>query len=1859
MSSGKSWWSSSKRERQSRKRVTRNSGATRSRRSSLAFDRLESRKLLAVTPVGGEFLINSYTAGDQYYESVAMDADGDFVAVWQSEGQDGSGGGIYGQRFNAAGVAQGDEFRVNTFTVGVQDFPTVAMTADGDFVIAWESNGQDGDGFGIYARRYNAAGVPAGAEFQVNSYTSGDQRFPKLGLDPTGNFVATWSSLGQDGSDWGVYAQRFNADGLAQGNEIQVNSYTTGHQANSAVAIDASGDFVVSWTSDGQDGNSWGIFAQRFNSTGIAQGDEFQVNTYTMDYQTGPAVGIDAVGNFVVIWQSMWQDGELKGIYAQRYNNSGVAQGGEFRVNTHTPGEQFNASIAMEPDGDFVVTWTSDWQDGWGYGVYAQRYDAAGVARGGEFRVNSRTEDDEKNSSVGVNSDGDFVITWISRNQDGEGWGIYGQLFDETAGAFRVNATIENGQEKPAIAMDADGDFVAVWESANQDGSLGGVYGQRFNAAGIALGPEFLVTTNTVGSQLGPTIAMDADGDFVVAWSDALYRGIYAQRFNAAGVRLGGEFRVDSAPGGGSKEQASIAMDADGDFVVTWQWWNGPNEDGWGVYAQRFDVAGVALGTEFRVNTHTTNIQLFPSVAMSADGDFVIAWQSNQQDGDGYGVYAQRYSGSGEIRGPEFRVNTTTLNWQGAPAVAMNAAGDFVVTWQSNQEGGGNGIFGQRFDFAGVPVGGEFNVNTFTTGEQRNSSVAMNAEGDFVVTWQSNAQDGSGEGIYAQKYHSSGLTQGGEFLVNTYTTNSQVSPAVAMDATGDFVITWQSSQDWDGYSFSNGIFAKRFGAAFDSAGPIVSAVMDGHRQVVSGGRLTSTLTSLTVVFSENLNVAGGVTGASSVTNPANWQITKDGVDLSSSLSGVSFGYNELTNRYEAILNFNTVLTAGTYQLKALSNIRDLSGNGLDGDLNGVPGGSYLHAFAIANVVTSGSEMLVNTTTTGSQYKSRIAVDADGDYVVAWSSYGQDGSGYGIYAQRYNAAGIAQGGEIHVSTFTLNWQHQAAVAMDADGDFVIAWQSHLQDGDGYGIYAQRFNSAGIPQGGEFRVNSYTSNNQEKPSVAMDANGDFVVTWSSYGQDGSFGGIFAQRYNAAGESQGTEFQVNATSNNRQESPVVAMDGDGDFVIAWQWAGRDGSLYGIYAQRFNAAGIRQGAEFRVNSYTTGSQNSPAIAMDAAGDFVITWTSEGGQDGDGDGVYAQRFNAAGFAIGNEFPVNTFTAESQRYSAVAMDADGDFIVTWTSYGNQGGEICGTYAQRYSEAGIAQGGEFRVNTYTADLQKFSTVAMDAAGDFVMTWSSQAQDSAWGMGVYSQRYLADFPVNVSASGILTITGTDLADEITASILNPVGETPKLWIARNGVHYSLDQTKVNYVAIDGLGGDDTLTLANSLVINSMLQGADGNDIITGGKGNDLLVGGSGNDTYLFDTDLVLGNDTIDESGGGIDTLDFSSTSSRSIAINLANASAQIVTAGNHSLALSSATTIENVIGGSAGDNLVGNNLGNSLFGGPGNDRLTGGFGDDQLFGESGNDTYLFQDYGTSESDLISDTAGIYDLIDFSQASMGINLNLGSTTLQTLNSRHQIRLAQGDAIEAAVGGRGNDTLRGNALNNRLLGGGGNDALVGGAGNDVLIGGARNDRYFFDADTDLGSDTIIEVPDAVGGVDVLDFSTTTTVGVDIDLSKTEEQEVVLGKLKLTLGSPIAIEGVNGTGLADMITGNSLNNLLLGGAGDDVIDAGPGLDLVIGGLGADDISGGEGDDLLISGRTSYDNNLPQLFSLQKAWVSIWDYPTKVSRLRTGTGVAQLALGVTVFDDGEGNSISGNTGRDWFFAQLAQISDLAVDEEVN
>jgi hypothetical protein len=397
----------------------------------------------------------------------------------------------------------------------------------------------------------------------------------------------------------------------------------------------------------------------------------------------------------------------------------------------------------------------------------------------------------------------------------------------------------------------------------------------------------------------------------------------------------------------------------------------------------------------------------------------------------------------------------------------------------------------------------------------------------------------------------------------------------------------------------------------------------------------------------------------------------------------------------------------------------------------------------------GPEFRVNTTTSHNEVRSSVAMDADGDFVAVWTSYVPAPADGGVppigdvFAQRYSAAGVPQGVEFRVNTTTTNSQRLADVTMDDAGNFVVAWTSDGQDGAFDGIFVRRYNAAGVPQSGELQVNTFTSSNQVGPSVAMDSNGDFVVVWTSYLQEGSDPNIYAQRYNAVGVRQGGEFRVNAQTTGTHNTPSVAMDDAGNFVIAWTDFVQDGSGLGVYARRYNAAGAAQGTEFRVNTFTTSSQSLPCVAVDADGDSVIAWQSLG-QDGSGYGVYAKRYNSVGVPQGSEFRANTFTPNPQTHASAAIDADGDFVIAWSSL--QDGSDYGSYAQSYNLAGVAEGAEFRVNSFTTGFQGESSAAMDNDGNAVIAWTSDAQDGFAG-GIYAQRYAGPVAPAISSSTFL--------------------------------------------------------------------------------------------------------------------------------------------------------------------------------------------------------------------------------------------------------------------------------------------------------------------------------------------------------------------------------------------------------------------------------------------------------------------------------------------------------------------------------
>ena len=400
---------------------------------------------------------------------------------------------------------------------------------------------------------------------------------------------------------------------------------------------------------------------------------------------------------------------------------------------------------------------------------------------------------------------------------------------------FQVNGYTSGGQSYSDVAADGEGRFVVAWASFGShgtDASESSIQVRRFRANGLPFGEQLQVNSHTPGLQSTPAVAIDPQGNFLVVWisygssgTDASESAILGRRLDENGLPVGEDFQINTYTTG-RQWSPDVAADDQGSFVVVWtsRGSSGTDSDSYSVQAQRFGADGVPLGGEFQVNTLTTSYQVFPAVAGVGQGGFVVAWQSlgsSGTDDSNTSIQARRYDASGAPLGVEFQVNTYTTSDQGGVDVAADGEGSFVVAWGSDGSSGddssSSSVQAQRYDADGTPVGGELQVNSYTTGSQGSPRVAIDDGGRFVVTWLSlgsSGGDSSYTSVQAQRYLASGLPVDPQFQVNSYTTSYQMSATVAADGRGDFVVSWTSDGSGGTDTEEGSIQAQRYDGLF-------------------------------------------------------------------------------------------------------------------------------------------------------------------------------------------------------------------------------------------------------------------------------------------------------------------------------------------------------------------------------------------------------------------------------------------------------------------------------------------------------------------------------------------------------------------------------------------------------------------------------------------------------------------------------------------------------------------------------------------------------------------------------------------------------------------------------------------------------------------------------------------------------------------------------------------------------------------------------------------------------------------------------------------------------------------------------------
>lgn len=336
-------------------------------------------------------VVNSIAGGDQERPQVALLKNGDAIFVWQ-------GGAlgfqhIFARIFSAEKGWLTSDLRVSSFDKNFQINPSVATLANGNVIVVWASYNQQSTTSmqDVYGQILSPTGDKVGGEFLVNQATAYNQRTPTVAALANGGFVVAWISELQrnapgtiDNSNPAyvytpaapsvdVYARLFNQSGAAQGAEFLVNT-STRTCANPKASPGSETGFIIVWGEKDVQlvDNSWDVYARSFTTAG-AGGTVRRINTELRGEQFAPQVAATGDG-YMMIWNSLGQDGSMEGVYGQFLNADGSLSGAEFKVNTTTVSKQIHPVVASDSSGRSLVAWSSFTGVAYGFDLFAQRY---------------------------------------------------------------------------------------------------------------------------------------------------------------------------------------------------------------------------------------------------------------------------------------------------------------------------------------------------------------------------------------------------------------------------------------------------------------------------------------------------------------------------------------------------------------------------------------------------------------------------------------------------------------------------------------------------------------------------------------------------------------------------------------------------------------------------------------------------------------------------------------------------------------------------------------------------------------------------------------------------------------------------------------------------------------------------------------------------------------------------------------------------------------------------------------------------------------------------------------------------------------------------------------------------------------------------------------------------------------------------------------------------------------------------------------------------------------------------------------------------------------------------------------------
>ncbi|MDU1092190.1 MAG: cadherin domain-containing protein, partial [Leclercia adecarboxylata] len=510
------------------------------------------------------------------------------------------------------------------------------------------------------------------------------------------------------------------------------------------------------------------------------------------------------------------------------------------------------------------------------------------------------------------------------------------------------------------------------------------------------------------------------------------------------------------------------------------------------------------------------------------DGTFLVTWASNNNGN--LGIYAQRLSAQGVAMGDPVQLASgatyTVMSSSDSilSVTALNDAGAYAVAWIGKDGTSSySSIFTQSFNADGTPLSAAAQLDGAASAHDLAPQIATLADGGYIVSWSI-----SSGGIYVQRFDDTGVAVGNTVPLAVSGSSGNASPQVSVLDNGSYVVTWQGYTTGDYH-----IYVQQFDATGNGTTPVMLDATTGN--------------------SNNYESQPQITALTNGGYVVTWS-----------------GYNYSGSNYNSSTYVQQFDATGT----RVGSIVEL-----DGSSNANNGGNYTYPY--------------------------VAALADGGYAITWMEYDNSNGyyDYKVYVQQFSAGGSKVGDAVqldapHNSTSNDRDQFPRITAL-GDGGYAVTWMSI--GSSNWDIYAQKFNASGVAVGDIVRLEASGGANDLYPQVtAVGADGEYMVTWYGYSPGSGVSGyhLYVQKFNADGSTYDNLVVLNhdgqSTVQSTETGTVYLVS---DNVVVSQLS----DITGAASDQWASTAVIANTSASISAANLADGTYHAWAVDAAGNLSV----------------------------------------------------------------------------------------------------------------------------------------------------------------------------------------------------------------------------------------------------------------------------------------------------------------------------------------------------------------------------------------------------------------------------------------------------------------------------------------------------------------------------------------------------------------------------------------------------------------------------------------------------------------------------------